>query len=200
MEGYGPAALAFAVAALITALELVTTQYARSGRFVLRSVWFYVYAGMYGVAAVILFAILPDLPETVTFAGVSADNPWVQAALVGITIKALLHIRIFSVSTGPGKTVPVGLETLVQVLGEPSMLRGIELDHFNGLMSFIEPRGEKYTLDEARQKAKANIPNSFSGAEKTAFQVDLDQAETSVQVLQRYVDYVGLKTVQRVFR
>ena len=113
MAGLGPNLLAFTVAIAVTALELLTTKYPRTAAFVCHTVWFYVYIVIYGAIAAIALALLPVLGAHIQSDGINLMNPWIAAAAVGISVKSLLHIRIFNVSTGPGKDLPVGLETIV---------------------------------------------------------------------------------------
>jgi hypothetical protein len=98
----GLLALAFAVATLVTAVELLASQYARTARFVLESVWFYAYVVIYGLLAAVALAILPLVSDQVAVEGIGVNNPWVKAALIGFSVKAVLHIRIFAMSAGPG--------------------------------------------------------------------------------------------------
>ncbi len=125
----GSLAVAFIIASLVTALELVTSKYPRTARFCFKSPWFYGYVLIYGILAAGFLALLPLLGSLVTIEGVGLSNPWVKAVFVGLSVKAFLHIRIFSVSTGPGQSFPFGLESFVQLF-EPWMLRTLELDHY----------------------------------------------------------------------
>jgi hypothetical protein len=43
--------------------------------------------------------------------GLAVGNPWGQAIILGLAVKALLHIRIATVSG-----FPIGTETVVQLL------------------------------------------------------------------------------------
>lgn len=195
----GLLALAFAVATLVTAVELLTSQYARTARFVLESVWFYAYVVIYGLLAAVAFAILPLVSDQVTMEGIGVNNPWVKAALIGFSVKAVLHIRIFAVSTGPGHSFPVGLESFVQLF-EPWMLRELELDHFATQSEFIRPRAARLTdVNAARTQAKANPPPGLSQAVKAAFEADIDQAASPAQVVAAYLKYAGIKLTNNTF-
>jgi hypothetical protein len=90
--------VAFVVAGLVTALELITTKYPRTSGFVLQIKWFYAYVLIYGVLGAIAYSLLPLLAGEVALTGIGLSN-----AVVGFSIKAFLHIRIFTVSTGPGQ-------------------------------------------------------------------------------------------------
>ncbi|MFI5020461.1 MAG: hypothetical protein ACHQRJ_02245 [Alphaproteobacteria bacterium] len=190
---------AFLVAAIVTALELITTKYPRTPAFVLRSLWFRGYVMIYGFLATAAYALLPIVSDQVTITGVGLSNPWIKAALVGFSVKAFLHIRVFTVSTGPGQSFPVGLETFVQIF-EPWMLRNLELDHFNRLMEVITPLANRYAdVAAARQRAINNIPNTFSNAERVALTADINLASTSTYVIIAYLNYVGIKAVRNAF-
>ena len=195
----GPLAVTFAIASLVTALELVTSKYPRTARFCIKSPWFYVYFAIYGVLGAGALALLPLVGSQVTIEGVGLTNPWVKAAFVGLSIKAFLHIRIFSVSTGPGESFPFGLKSFVQLF-EPWMLRTIELDHYSAQSDFISPRAAKCaTLAAAQASAKANAPPALSTAEKAAFDADIDQAASPAQAIAAYLKYSGIKLTERTF-
>lgn len=195
----GPLACAFIVAALVTALELVTSKYPRTAQFCVRSPWFYIYVVIYGVLGAAALALLPLVGSQVTMEGIGIGNPWIKATFVGLSIKALLHIRVFSVSTGPGQSFPFGLESFV-LLFEPWMLRSIELNHFAEESDFIKPRAVRFpNVADARTQAKANPPPGFSTAETAVFQADIDQAATSAQVISAYLKYVGTRLTTTTF-
>ena len=191
--------VAFAVAASVTAIELITSRYARTARFALSSTWFYVYFLVYGVLAAAGLALLPLLGSEVSTGGIGASNPWTQAALIGFSVKAILHIRVFAVSTGPGQSFPVGLESFVQLF-EPWLLRTIELDHYSAQSKFIGPRAAAYPhVEDARTQSKDNPPPGLSPAEKAVFEADIDQANTSAQVIAAYLKYSGIGLTESTF-
>jgi len=195
----GQFALAFVVAALVTGLELVTSKYPRTARFALRSAWFYAYIVIYGLLATAALALLPAVGDQVTLQGLGLSNPWLKAALVGFSVKAVLHIRIFAVSTGPGQSFPVGLESFVQLF-EPWMLRSLELDHYFAQSAFIAPRAGKFAnVADARTRAKATAPPGLSSAEGAVFDSDIDQAQTTDQVVAAYLKYAGIKLTKNAF-
>jgi hypothetical protein len=193
------ALLSAIIAPVVTGLELITTKYPRTSIFALYSAWFYAYVIMYGVIAAAAYMLLPLVGAQVNMTGIWLANPWVQAVATGFSVKAVLHIRVFNVSTGPGKDFPVGLETIV-LLFEPWLLRSVELDVFDRLKDFVEDRAARYaTVADARQQAFTNIPNMFSSAEQAALTADITRATTSANVIIAYVGYVGLKVTRRAF-
>jgi hypothetical protein len=137
--------------------------------------------------------------DQVTLQGLGLNNPWFKAALVGFSVKAVLHIRIFAVSTGPGQSFPVGLESFVQLF-EPWMLRSVELDHYFAQSAFIAPRAAKFAdTADARTRAKTNAPPGLSSAERAVFDADIDQATTTDQVIAAYLKYAGIKLTKNAF-
>ena len=195
----GPLCLTFAVASFVTGVELLTSQYPRTARFALRSSWFYVYILIYGVLGATALALLPLVADQVTTEGIGSANPWIKAALIGFSVKAVLHIRIFAVSTGPGQSFPVGLESFVQLF-EPWMLRTLELEHYNKQNAFIAPRAQKLTdVATARAQAKANPPPGHTPPVKAAFEADIDQSVTPAQVIAAYLKYAGIGLTMTTF-
>jgi hypothetical protein len=141
----------------------------------------------------------PLVGSLVTIEGIGLTNPWIKALFVGLSIKAFLHIRIFSVSTGPGQSFPFGLETFVQLF-EPWMLRTLDLDHYAEQSDFIRPRATRCpNVADARTQAKANPPPSFSTAETAVFEADIDQAANSAQVISAYLKYTGIRLTTSTF-
>jgi hypothetical protein len=195
----GLLALTFFVAVLVTAIELLTSKYPRTVRFALKSVWFYVYVLIYGVLAAAALALLPLVGDQVSMDGVGLSNPWFKAAMIGFSVKAVLHIRIFSISPGPGQSFPVGLESLVQLF-EPWMLRSLELDHYSEQQGFITPRAARCgAVVQARTVAKNNPPPGLSQPERAVFEADIDQAATSEQVIAAYLKYSGIRLTMTTF-
>jgi hypothetical protein len=195
----GLLSLTFAVAALVTAIELITSKYPRTAQFALKSSWFYVYVVIYGLLGAIGLALLPLVGDQVTTEGIAINNPWAKAALIGFSVKAILHIRIFAVSTGPGQSFPVGLESFVQLF-EPWMLRTLELDHYSEQSAFITPRAAKFAnVADARTQAKTNPPPGLSAAERAVFDADIDQAANAAQVIAAYLKYSGIRLTKTTF-
>jgi hypothetical protein len=192
--------LAFAVAAAVTGLELITTKYPRTSMFVLRVKWFYAYVLIYGVLGAVAYSLLPLLAGEVTLTGIGLSNPWVTAGVVGFSIKAFLHIRIFTVSTGPGsQPLPVGLETIVQIF-EPWMLKNLDLAHWLLLVAFVTPRAAKFqTAAEAQARATANPPPNLSQVEQAAFAGDIAAAKSPAQVILDYINYGGIAATKQFF-
>lgn len=144
----------FTIAAGVTFLELVTSKYPRTLFLAATSPSLYVYACIYGLFGVAMhlaypFVLATGVPDEVHVAGAPpsvvpwSSNPWLRAGLIGLTLKALLHVRIFEIKINSGKSVPIGIETLTQLF-EPLLLRNIEIDHWMALARFVEPAATKY--------------------------------------------------------
>ena len=200
MANFWPSILSAILAFGISVSELLTGTYARTYFLVLRSTWLYVYAVIYGLLGFFGMFLLDFLTASklVTLQGVGLSSAWVQALIVGISIKAFLHIRLFNVNTGTSN-VPIGVETVVQIF-EPWLLRQIQLDHFNALRALIGPRAAKYTdLHSVKTTILANVPSEFSAIERAALKSDVDNAADVTQAMQALLYYLGKRTFERVF-
>src|SRR5436190_8278552 len=108
MSNLGPAFVALLLASVITVAELITSEYSDTFFIVRSSPSLYVYSLIYGVLAFI--TVLTGFPH-IEVVGIS--NSWSEAIVVGLSIKAVLHIRIFSVKIGQGTDpLPFGTETI----------------------------------------------------------------------------------------
>jgi len=171
---FGSAALAFLLASGIAASELITTKYPRTYFIFIprRCLALYVYSFIYGLLAfvIVFFNIVP----------LQADV-WIQAVIVGVSVKAFLHIRFWSVPTpaptgkaGESEGFPIGPETILQLF-EPWLLRTITLDEFNGVREFLGPRAVKYTdPQDVERRIRDNLSESLPVAELASFRRDLD--------------------------
>jgi len=202
MDNWMPALLALVIASVFTLVELITTKYPRTG-FVLtprRSRSLYVYALIYGLIAFGAILGLRQLvaAEVITLEGVGVSNRWVQAIALGLSAKALLHIRLFSVSTG-SQPFPVGVETIVQIF-EPWLLRTIDIDEFDGVRTFLNSRADKYTnLNQVRQTIMENVPQSLPPQERTAFIADVEKATTVRSAMELYLRLLGKRSFSHIF-
>jgi hypothetical protein len=199
----GPPLLAFVIASGVTALELVTSKYPRTV-FVLapsKKSWaLYAYSLTYGAIAALITATIGALSaaEIVRLEGLGLSNPWVQAAYVGLTTKAFLHIRLFTTTIG-SHSVPIGIETVVQLF-EPWLLRTIEIAEFNGVREFLTPRTRIYPdLKKVREDIKDNVPETLPEQERIAFLSDIDEAEDVMRAMELYLKFLGRASFDRVF-
>lgn len=202
MSTFFPPLLSFFIAATVTLLELITSKYPRTSFLLLkRSHWLYVYVAIYGAisfAVTIAFKWLIQTQEEITVTGLAISNPWAQAVIVGLSVKAFLHIRLFAVTVG-SQAFPVGVETLVQLF-EPWLLRTIDLDEFNAMKDFIADYQQHYdALGPVKDKIKQNIPTNLPKEEKSAFLADLDEKEGVGEAMELYLQSFGKTSFKRVF-
>ncbi len=200
MTDYGPPLLAFGLAALIASLELITSKYPRT-YFLLRRSWaLYAYALIYGLIGfgVMLGLHLLLQADVVKLEGLGLSSPWVQSIAIGVSIKAFLHIRLYSVSAG-AQSFPIGIETMVQIF-EPWLLRTIELEHYSAGREFIGPRVNKFSdLTAVKTSITANIPSTFSNEERAGFLAGVGKATTVTEAMELYLGFLGKRNFDRVF-
>jgi hypothetical protein len=191
-----PAILAFTIASTIAGLELITSKYPRTFFLMSRSGPLYAFVSIYGGIAFVTTFLLPQLKIEITGVG---RNDWVNAVIVGVSIKAILHIRLFNVTTGAGSEFPVGFETILQLF-EPWLLRTIDLDHFRHLRRYIDARAAGYVdVAVVRARIAENIPPGFSPAERAALTADAARLATVNELMELYLSYVGRRTFEQIF-
>jgi hypothetical protein len=200
MADMGPAGLAFLIAASIALIELITAVYPRTFFLLKKCGTFYAYFLIYGAIGCGIMLGLQSLIDAhlITLEGIGLDSPWVQAIVVGVTIKSLLHIRLFNVTAG-SQSFPVGIETLMHLF-EPWLLASIQLHHFNAGREFIEPRAKKHsTLGAVRNRIKRNVPQSLQNPDRAAFLDDIQKVETVIEAMELYLQHFGKRSFDRVF-
>ena len=200
----GPALVAMVIASGIAAIELITSKYPHT-YFVLtlRKCWaLYAYSLVYGVIALVATLGLSSLEGANLYQlkGIGLSNPWVRSVAVALTIKAILHIRLFTATVGTA-SFPVGVETLVQIF-EPWLLRmrTIDIDAFTALRDFLAPRERKYPdITDVLERIRENIPSTLPQEERVAFLADLDTQDRVIVVMERYIRWLGKSNFNRVF-
>ncbi len=200
MDGLLPAGLALIIAALISGAELVTGSYPRTFFIVRKCGVFYAYTLFYGVIAFGVMLGLDALTAAgkIDLAGIGIDNPWIQAIVIGVMVKALLHINLFTITSGTQST-PFGIETITQLFTN-WFLKEIEIHHFNRLRKITSTRANQYNdLNDVRKRAKENIPTSFSLEDRAALKNDIDKATSVLQVMEMYLEVLGKTSFDRVF-
>lgn len=198
----GPALLALFVATFFTLLELITSEYPRTYPLLLKvSNKIYAYSIIYGLIA---FGTTLGIDSLVTGDIVSIEGPgltniWIRALVIGFTVKAFLHVRLFTVGISGREQFPIGIETIVQLF-EPWLLRDIKIDHFNSIRSYIQPRLITYNeLTTVKQTIESNIPTTLPEAERKAFQQDISQAASIPEAMELFIGFLGLGSFERAF-
>jgi hypothetical protein len=159
-----------------------------------------VYALIYGLIAVGSRFGLGALQSqgALKLEGLGLSDPWVQSVAIGLSTKALLHIRLFTVTAG-STSVPIGIETVV-MLFEPWLLRTIDLDEFNQVRAFLAPKAAKHPqLSDVKARIAANVPGAIPTAERQAFLLDVNNATSVEEALELYLRLVGPSGLNRVF-
>lgn len=194
-----PPLLSLITALCLIKLELVTSKYPQTFFLIKRSTHLYLYSLSYGIISFFLMFGLKFLIDagSIKLEGYAISNVWVQAIIIGIATKALLHIRFFNVSIG-SQSFPIGLETIVQLF-EPWLLRKIEIFEFNELRTFIQADAERYkSLNYVKRKIKENMP-PLPNAENIAFKEDLNGKATVSEAMELYLRYFGKRSFKRIF-
>jgi len=196
----GPAFLSFVIAALIAWLELITSKYPRTFFSIRKCRALYNYALVYGLIG---FGAMLGLEQLINAGIIKLEGPflsslWTQSVIIGLTTKALLHIRLFNITVG-STTFPLGTESILHLF-EPWLLEHIELHEFNAVREYIEIRARSYNnLLAVQQKIKSNLPQSFSGPERKSFEVDVDTKKSVVESMELYLRRFGSGSFNRVF-
>lgn len=195
-----PAVLAFLIAAFFAALELATSKYPRTIFLLGKCRYLYAYVAIYGLLS---FGALLGLDalvaaKKITLEGIGLESIWVKAIIIGLSTKALLHISLYNLTVG-AKSFPLGTETIVQLF-EPWLLEEIFLFEFSEVSTFIAPRAARYAdLANVRTTIKGNLPSSFSGLERSGFEVGVDAQTSITAAMEVYLRRFGKTNFTRVF-
>lgn len=201
VEQAGCCLVAFGVGSGVTLLELTTTQYPHTYFLIRRSFFYWLYGCIYGGLAAIAYYLLDVLKAEgfVTIEGIGVDNPLVQAAVLGFSTKALLHIRLWSVGTGPDP-FPVGTETLVQLF-QPWILMKIRIFEWNGVSTYLVPKAEKYAddgLETIKAKLNADLPPLEEQA-RVALAADIVRCNSISDCFALYLRRAGQEALNRQY-
>lgn len=206
------ALVAFLVGGTITWLELVTSKYPQTVRLFWRhspSLW--TYALIYGLIAAGFTLAYPWLAENgVLKIMAGAGNPqnpavgseptFLVAVILGLCVKALLHIRLFSVPSGDkGETFPIGTESITRLF-EPTLLKKITFDDHERVTAFLQPLAAAHTnLEEVKKKIKDNLPMLLENPTRDAFIVDLDKTDSVKGALEVFLRAFGVNLIKQLF-
>ncbi|MDZ7264219.1 MAG: hypothetical protein ONB16_06510 [candidate division KSB1 bacterium] len=195
-----PAIISFVVGAAVSLLELITSKYPRTFFLLKKSTALYAYTLIYGILSFLVMLIVKSLihAKIISLEGIGISNEWIQALVVGVTTKAILHIRLFNITFGR-QSFPIGIETFVYLF-EPWLLRTIDLDEFNGIRSYIAVYQKKYSdLTDIKNRIKDNIPQTLTGVERKAFITDLTEKDSAMEAMELYLQTFGKRSFERVF-
>lgn len=196
----GPVILAFLIGGLFTGLDLITGKYPRTWFLVRRSKTFWIYCGVYGVVSVFGYLASYALVASgdIQLSSEVLASPWLRAGVVGLSVKAFLHINLFNVNVN-SQPFPIGLETLVQIF-EPQMLRTILFNEFDAVRRFVASHAiANPDVAAVRQKIIQNIPSTLPLQEVGAFKDELSKATDSTEALEKGLRFLGRDTFVRIF-
>jgi len=128
--------------------------------------------------------------------GLSA--PWFQAVAIGISVKSLMHINLFNVTTN-GQSHPIGIETITQLF-EPHLLRSVMFCEFTAVRAFIQPFQQAYPdLTNVKTTLSNNVPAALPQSEIEAFRADLDKSLNVQDAMALGLRFVGRETFTQNF-
>lgn len=144
MDQMLPYLIAFVFGGIFSVLDVISIKYRKISAFIYKSYFLYLYAICFGTFGVLILSLIRSglLGSEIVFSDFGNDTI-IQAACVGIFTKAFFDIKIFSFSTGPDKTFPVGIKTLSHFVEEPLLSR-MEIDWFKNYSRFIQSVEQKY--------------------------------------------------------
>lgn len=202
---YTPPFIAFLLASGITFLEILTSEYPRTFNFILTCWKLWVYALVYGIIAFIVACFADQLIETgdLTISGFGTSNPWVRALAIGLAIKAVLHIRLFSVSIQGKVSTPIGLETIL-LLFEPWLLKGIKLHETVQISKYFDNwlQNHPLDLDQMRSRVAKNL-QMLESEEKKALVRDINDSEIVTcerDLMYLYIKLFGKNLFEQIFK
>ena len=198
----GPA-LAFALGAFVSGLELLTSKYQNTSQFLLKtSRSLYFYGAFYGILAgvgdlALDSGVLGDVMRAPN--GQLVTSPWLHAVAAGLATRAFMQLNLFTLAIDSTTSTPVGLQTLAHIFERP-LLRSVVLDEFAGVRSFVEPYASVYqVVDSVKSTIKKNTPPSLQGPERKAFDAAVDAATSALEAMELFLRFVGIKTFRRAF-
>lgn len=192
-----PILVAFSTSFLITYFELITSKYWHTFFIVKKCRSLYWYSFWYGVFSAILMKLI--INQSISIEIKTLANIWSQAIGIGILTKSLLHVRLFTASSGT-KSYSIGLDSLVGIIETP-LLENIRLYEFNGLRKYIEQIASlQKSKEEIIKKIKENIPNYFDQKERDVFMLDLEKTNTKIESMEIYIRQFGKTSFDRLFK
>lgn len=198
MSVLGPPLLAAVIAFVVASLELITSSYPRTFVFIRRCWALYAYATLYAIIAFAVQLGWDAFQGSVSATGSGLSNPWVRALVVGISVKAFMHIRLFTVTVG-AQTFPVGIESVLQLV-EPLLLDNIRFEHLSGIDAFVDTYSAHFAdLVQVKQKIVDRSSQILSGAEQGGFAASVNQASTVDAAMKLYLKLVGQKYFRQTF-
>jgi hypothetical protein len=186
-----------------TLFEFCTSEYPTTCSFLLKKSWkLYAYCIIFGVlSAIIMFLVLLIFPSDSTQPIMSSlfYNPLFQAIIIGISVKAIMHINIFSANLGTFH-VPIGLETVCYIF-EPYLLNQLKLDEYSLVMEYINTKPHiNQNISDVKKLIQNKSPRTLTDAEWRTFKIDLEKRITSEDAMELFFRVFGKRNFDRIFR
>ena len=189
------------MASFISLSELITRSYPRTFFLLRRCKSLYLYAAVYGLAALFVTLGFDNLVSSgkIRVEGFGLGSPWLRAIYVGLTLKAILNISFFNVTVA-AQSMPVGPATLIQ-LYEPMILRNIQFREFTEVRKYVRSAVDAYPdLASVKRTIKENVPATLPGTERGAFENDIDKAPSVTVAMENFLRFLGRSIFDSVFR
>ncbi len=206
MELIFPYILTFFIAGLLAYLELFS-----SYKNVLPLFWNSLivgsYVSLYGGLAVVFLLLINNniIPMDAVFADsiVQNWNPWFLAICIGLSAKGLMNISFFNIgsqSEDGDKSIPIGTKSIIFLL-DREISDSIRQKSYTVINDFLQPYLNKnLSLDDAKTLVLNNLPFSFSGDERKAFEVSIRNLEQVDYIYESVLRKFGSKYLDQLFR
>jgi len=196
------ALLALLISSVMSAIQLVTSQYPNTWFLFTprKSKAFYAYCillwgGVGFVTSLLLNTLIAN--DVVTIKGLNLQSPWVRAVIVGLSAKAFAQLSFYDLTVGT-RTVPLGPGLIVQPV-QPWLLKQIGQDEGSDLRNFVTDRAAKYPdLQNVRWRIK-HAPHDLTGSDRIAFELQIDAALTVEEAMEIHVRVQGRKSFYTAF-
>jgi hypothetical protein len=176
--------------------ELLSNKYPRTFRLVVQSFAFWGYVAIYGGTACSI-AVVAEVSKAKGVASLPAD-PIVRAIVIGVFIKALLRLNLYTLSEGPPAKV-LGPELFTNLF-LPHLLRSIVFGEDRAVKAYVQVAASKQNdLATLKKDLLARVPAGIDGAEKTAFERQVGSATSPSSALSAYLRFVGTEIFKKEF-
>ena len=197
--------LAGVIGFAFTLLEICTSEYPTTCYFLLRkSVKIYIYCAIFGILSslfmlMVFLILLPSGLDPTQGANNSIIfNPLFEAVIIGVSVKAVMHINVFSANLGSAH-VPIGLET-VCCLFEPYLLKQLKLDEYSLVMEYVNTKPDVMKdISEIKTYIQNKSPRTLPDGEWRTFLIDLEKRITSEDAMELFFRAFGRRNFDRVF-
>jgi hypothetical protein len=155
---------------------------------------------MYGLVASVTSVISGTLLQSgsLKLEGPWIASPYVQAFVIGVSVRAVLHINLFTLTSGK-TTTPIGFETFTRFF-EAGLLRDMKFFEFIQIDGYLAGYANRFTIDEAKARARANVPATLAAEERDAFVVDVEKASAVRDVMEVFLRFAGQRPFEYAYK